>query len=155
MSQIESRTEIKYNKVVNFDKETGEILVLDGVFNYKDGFKGATGSHFEMVSKAEYKDRMKKDNVIDSILSCGVPEQFARGGANECYKLMKKNNEIEQFMFDTSYSELWDYLRKELKLNKTNAFIFNCSGGGRCFDKDFQGNINPELSQIIREYEAE
>lgn len=154
MSEIKGRTEKKYNKIVNFDKETGEILVLDGVFQYGNGFKGATGSRFEMVSKAEYKERMSKDNVIESILECGVPEQFARGGANECYKAMKRNNEIEQFMFDTSYSELWDYLRKELKLNKTNAFIFNCSGGGRCFVSDFQGNVNPELSKIIREYES-
>lgn len=90
--------------------------MLDGVFQYGNGFKGATGSRFEMVSKAEYKERMSKDNVIESILECGVPEQFARGGAN--------------------------------------AFIFNCSGGGRCFVSDFQGNVNPELSKIIREYES-
>jgi len=56
-------------------------------------------------------------------------------------------------MFDTSYKELWDYMRQELNLNEEEAYIFNCTGGGRCFDKNFQGNINPELSKKIRNAE--
>lgn len=147
------KTEQKFNKIVNFDKESNEITVLDVVFKYDDSFKGATGSKFLPVSKSEYKERTKKDNVIEQIIECGLPENFQKTGALGCYKAMKQNNEIEQFCFDTSYSELWGYLRKELKLNKTDAFIFECIGGGRCFDKDFQGNVNPELSEIIREYE--
>lgn len=146
---------IEFNKIVHFDKETNEIEVLDGVFEYKDGMRGATGSRFTAISKEEYKERTNKENVIDSIMDCGFENDlFKREGANGVYKAMKANNEIESFMFDLSYRELWDYLRKELKLNKTNAFIFECTGGGRMFDKDYQGNINPELSEIIREYEG-
>ena len=148
------RTETKYNKIVNYNQETKEITVLDDVFKYNDGFKGATGTKFEPISKAEYKERIKKDNVIERLIDCGhLPEEFKRGGYNALYKVMKENDELEDFMFDTSYSEMWDYLRKELNLTKEEAYIFNCTGGGRCFDKDFQGNINPELSEIIREYE--
>lgn len=149
----------EFNKVVNYNKETNEITVLDdvfsGVFSYNDGFYGATGTTFLPVSKAEYKERTKKANVIEKILEVGVPELFQLTGANGCYKAMKENGEIESFMFDTSYSELWKYLRKELKLNKTNAYIFECTGGGRCFDNNFNGNVNPELSEIIRKFETE
>ena len=108
------RQETKYNKIVNFDEDTKQITVLDGIFKYEDGFKGATGSKFEPVSRDEVKD----------------------------------------FVFDTSYNELWEYLREELNLSEDEAYIFNCIGGGRCFDKDFNGNINPELSILIREIES-
>lgn len=149
------KTETKYNKIVNYNQETKEITVLDYVFKHTDDFKGATGTRFEPISKAEYKEQMKKDNVIEGLIECGyLPEEFKRGGYNALYKTMKVNDEVEDFMFDCSYREMWDYLRQELKLSKEEAYIFNCVGGGRCFDKDFQGNINPELSEIIREYES-
>lgn len=67
---------------------------------------------------------------------------------------MIANDEVEGFVFDTSHNELWDYLREELNLSEDEAYIFNCIGGGRCFDKDFNGNINPELSILIREIES-
>ena len=60
---------------------------------------------------------------------------------------------LKELFFDLSYSEMWDELREVLNLNENEAYIFNCVGGGRCFDKDFQGNISPELSKVIREYE--
>jgi len=51
-------------------------------------------------------------------------------------------------MFDLSYIELHDNMRKELKLSKNECHIFTCTGGGRCFDANFQGNFNVELFQI-------
>lgn len=146
------KTETSYNKIVNI-AEDGEITVLDYTFIYGDGMKGATGTKFYPVSQEEYKERTSKQNVIDAIIEVGVPSEFARTGANGCYLAMKQNNEIRDFMFDCSYEKMWDYLRKELKLTKKQAFIFNCVGGGRCFDKYFQGNVNTELSEIIREFE--
>lgn len=151
------RTETKYNKIVNFDKETNEITMLDYIFNHNDGtFKGATGTKFEPVTKSEYKERMQKDNVIEYLVDSGIelPEYYKRGEFNSLYKAMKQNNELESFIFDTSYNELWDKIRTELNLTKNEAYIFNCVGGGRCFDKDFEGNINTELSEIIRNIES-
>ena len=150
-----NRQETKYNKIVNFDKETNEITMLDYTFQH-GGFKGATGTKFEPITKSEYKERMQKDNVIEYLVDSGIdlPENYKRSGFNGLYKAMKQNNELESFIFDTSYSEMWDKIRTDLKLSKNDAFIFNCIGGGRCFDKDFEGNINPELSQIIREIES-
>lgn len=116
---MRNRKQKDFNKVVNFDKDTNEITVLDYIFKHSDGFKGAKGSTFEPISKSRYDEVMRL---------CGG--------------------------LDDSYSELWDYLREELDLNEDDAYMFNCTGGGRCFDSDFQGNVNVELSKLIREIET-
>jgi len=149
-----NRQETKYNKVVNI-AEDGEITVLDGVFNYKDGFKGATGSKFYPVSKDEYNDAIEDENVIDYLVDSGIELSVyqKRNGFAGCVEQMDEN-EKSSLMFDTSYSELWDYLREECNLSEDEAYIFNCVGGGRCFDAKFKGNVNTELSAIIRKYET-
>ena len=150
------RQETKYNKIVNFDEDTKEITVLDGIFKYEDGFKGATGSKFEPVSRDEYEDRTDEDNFVEYLIDSGIdlPDNFKRSGFEGLAKAMIANDEVKDFVFDTSYDELWEYLREELNLSEDEAYIFNCIGGGRCFDKDFNGNINPELSILIREIES-
>lgn len=150
-----------FNKVVNFDGQ--EILVLDYVFKHSDDFKGATGTRFEAISKSQYKEDTSKSSVIQCIEDCYTDEDLFnrypnKRSVSDCleqfYKDIKNAGEIETFTYDDSYRELWPYLREELNLDENEAYIFTCTGGGRCFDKDFQGNINPELSAIIREYEA-
>jgi len=150
------RQETKYNKIVNFDEDTKEITVLDGIFKYEDSFKGATGSKFVPVSRDEYEDRTDEDNLVEYLIDSGIdlPDNFKRSGFEGLAKAMIANDEVKDFVFDTSYSELWDYLREELNLSEDEAYIFNCIGGGCCFDKDFNGNINPELSVLIREIES-
>ena len=150
------RQETKYNKIVNFEEDTKEITVLDGIFKYEDGFKGATGSKFEPVSRDEYEDRTDEDNFVEYLIDSGIdlPDNFKRSGFEGLVKAMIANDEVKDFVFDTSYNELWEYLREELNLSEDEAYIFNCIGGGRCFDKDFNGNINPELSILIREIES-
>lgn len=149
-----TRKETKYNKVVNI-ADDGEITVLDGVFIYSDDFKGATGSKFYPVSESEYNDTINEDNVIDSFIDSGaeLPKGHERNGWQSVYDAMS-SDEIESFMFDTSYSELWEYLRAECGLSLEDAKIFNCVGGGRCFDANFKGNKNKALSKIIRQYES-
>ena len=149
------RTQTEYNKIVNYNKETKEITVLDYIF--KDGsFKGATGSKFEPVSRNEYEYRTDEDNFVEYLIDSGIdlPDNFKRSGFEGLAKAMIANDEVENFVFDTSHNELWDYMREELNLSKDEAYIFNCIGGGRCFDKDYQGNYNEKLSQLIREIEA-
>jgi len=149
-----NREQINYNKVVNI-AEDGEITVLDYVFNYTDGFKGATGSKFYPVSQSEYDEQTTEDNVIDYLCDSGmeIPKDQQRNGWQGVYDAMD-SKEIESLMWDLSYSELWDYLREECKLSAEDAVIFNCVGGGRCFDANFTGNVNKELSAIIRKYEG-
>jgi hypothetical protein len=144
----------KFNKVVNYDAN-GKILVLDYVFNDNDGSKGAVGSIFYPVSMKEYKKRTSKKAVIEYLKNCFTEEKIkSMGGINKFYNLIRDSGTIEQTIFVTYYQELWDSIREELHLNKENAYIFDCVGIGRCFSKHFQGNINSELSEIIREYES-
>ena len=149
------RTQTEYNKVVNYNEETKEITVLDYIFT-DDSFKGATGSKFEPVSRDEYEYRTDEDNFVEYLIYSGIdlPDNFKRSGFEGLAKAMIANDEVENFVFDTSHNELWDYLREELNLSEDEAYIFNCIGGGRCFDKDYQGNYNEKLSQLIREIEA-
>lgn len=156
MNTIKDKEETIYNKVVNFDKETKEITMLDRTFKHSDGFKGAVGTIFEPISRDSYDETMDEDNVIEYLIDSGIelPKEFKRGGFEQLYDAMLNNNELEDFMFDTSYREMWGELREELGLDEEEAYIFTCTGGGRCFDKNFQGNINPELSAEIRKFES-
>lgn len=150
------RTETKYNKIVNFDEETKEITMLNYIFKHSDGFKGATGTRFEPVSRQEYDERTEEENVIEYLVDSGIelPDNFKRGGFQEMYYAMEANDKINDLIFDCSYSEMWDELREELNLSMDEAYIFTCTGGGRCFDKNFIGNVNTELSVLIREIES-
>lgn len=149
------RQQTDFKKVVNIS-EAGEITVLDYVFDHGDGFKGATGSKFYPVSREEYEERTDLEYITEYLIDSGLelPEDFKRGGFDAWAKAIKQAGEDGTFMFDQSYSELWDMLREVSGLNEDEAFIFECVGGGRCFDKDFQGNVNPELSAIIRDFEG-
>lgn len=156
--------ETNYNKVVNI-ADDGEITVLDYTFVYSTDFKGATGHTFYPISKAQYKSQTTlkaiEERLRDSVNEEDIPMEF-RAGETRIYKnpfrrwakAIIENNEAEEFIFDMSYSELWDYLREVTGLNDKDAYIFECTGGGRCFNADFNGNVNPELSSIIREFET-
>lgn len=148
------RTETKYNKIVNFDEETKEITVLDGTFNYDDGFKGATGSKFEPISKEEFDETIEPYLDDKHELLCYFADNFGEVTSDMIRNVDASEDALKELFFDLSYIELWDYLREELNLNEDEAYIFNCVGGGRCFDANFQGNVNPELSAIIRESET-
>lgn len=151
----QEKKEIEYNKIVNV-AEDGEITVLDYTFEYPDGIKGATGSKFYPVSKADFDEQVTFDNIVDYLMESGdeVPEQYKKGGFNEWAKAIIDAGEQANVFWDQSYSELWPYLRKALNLSEEDAYIFNCQGGGRCFDKEFKGNFNKKLSAIIRKAEG-
>lgn len=160
---MKNSARVTYNKIVNVS-EDGEISVLGTTFMYKDGFKGVTGNTFYPISKTYYK-QMTTLSEIEGRLRNAVPEgeipyeyrEHETGYYKNPYRRwaqdIKDNDEAGSFMFDTSYSELWDMLRDELDLSENEAYIFECVGGGRMFDKNFQGNCNTALSDIIRKYE--
>lgn len=145
---MKTRKEKQYNKVVNYNEETKEVTVLDYIFYdtlHNKPFNGAVGSVFEVVSKEEVEEIIEPSNVLNFLSANQI-------GLNCKFSEIDEDGFIDM-MFDTSYKELWDYIRKELNLDEEEAYIFNCTGGGRCFDKNFQGNINPELSKKIRNAE--
>lgn len=151
------RAETKYNKIVNFDKETNEITVLDYTFDdtlYGKPFKGATGAKFEIISKEQFYEVIEPYLDNKEELLCYMADNFGEVSSNMIRNADASEEALKELFFDISYIEMWDELREELNLSEEEAYIFNCVGGGRCFDKDFQGNVNPELSIVIREFES-
>lgn len=157
------RTAVKINKVVKVIDN--EITVLDEAFDYGDGFKGLTGSTFEPISKAYYKEQTKLSVIEDYLRDCvseeEVPDRYlyldsgkiSKNPYKHWAKAIKEAGEEDQVMFDTSYSNLWDDLREQLGLSETEAYIFNCSGGGRCFKATDKFTHNVELEKYL-EYES-
>lgn len=147
------REQIDFNKVVNI-AEDGEITVLDYVFDHGNGFKGATGTRFYPVSKKYYNKRTTIAAIAEHLEGCIREDELKYPSYKSWAKAIKQAGEDGEFMFDQSYSGSWDMLREVSGLNEDEAFIFECTGGGRCFDKNYQGNVNPELSAVIREFEG-
>lgn len=156
---MKEKTDI--NKIVKV--QDGEITVLKYAFKYEDGTKGLTGTIFEPVSKAWYKENTKlsaiEQRLRDSVSEEEVPFEFREhhsGFYKNPYlkwaKAIKDNDEAGEFMFDCSYIKLWDYLRTELNLSEKEAYVFNCIGGGRCFNVNDEFTHNKELEKYL-EYE--
>lgn len=154
-----------FNKIVMVN-EYNEITVLQDAFQYEDGFKGLTGSTFYPVSKKEYKERTSLNGITEKLRDCVVEEEIPEHylltdkgyKSKNPYKLWAKEiincGEEEEFAFDTSYCNLWDYIREELNLSEKDAYIFECIGGGRCFNKDDKFTHNKELEYLLKEYEG-
>ena len=148
-----NRKEIVYNKIVDYSEDR-EITVLSGVFEYTDSFRGATGNKFIPISEEEIQDRISEYEGENMEFLKYMADNFGGVTSQMIDGIDTSREALIDFFFDQSYRELWDDIREELGLSEEEAVIFDCVGGGRCFDKDFQGNINPELSAIIREYES-
>lgn len=146
------RTSTKYNKIVDIS-EDGEITVLNDVFSYDNNHKGATGSKFYPITEEQIQDRISELEGDDMELLKYMADNFGEVTRAMIDNIDSSRDALIEMFFDLSYSEQWDDLRKQANLTKEDAIIFDCVGGGRCFDKNFQGNVNIELSEIIREYE--
>lgn len=147
------KEQIDYNKVVNIE-EDGEIHVLNYVFNH-GSFKGAVGSRYYPVTEEEIQDRISE---YEADTEAYEEYLWDASGDRDWAKQHSKYNSREDLlhmMFDLSDEDFWPELREQCDLTEEQAVIFGCTGGGRMFDKDFQGNVNPELSEIIREYEQQ
>lgn len=141
----------EYNKIVHVEDD-GEILVLEYVFEDLDG-KGAVGTRFYPISKEEYDERTTFESVLSYLKSAAeCPPQYR--SYRDWAKDICENNEQEDAMFSISNPELWDEMRSELKLSETDAYIFECVGGGRMFDSGFYGNKSSDLSEVIRKFES-
>lgn len=141
------RTRKKINKVVKV--VDNEITVLDAAFEYADGFKGLTGTVFQAVSKSEFDDILEPylDNDKETLIY--LAENFGELYRGMTESVDSSEEALTDLFFDTSYSDMWDYLREELNLTEDEAYIFNCVGGGRCFRADDKFTHNTELEKYL------
>jgi len=153
------RDEKKYNIVVGRDKN-GEYIVLDYTFDDGKGFKGAVGSIFRAVDKAEYREVRSRKAVVETLLSCG-DEDFCQSErqAIKMYQGMKNTGELDDFCFDRSYSNMHEPIREAFKLTEEKYPILDCIGGGRIFSRETLQDMEqvvcpPEIIAAIMEVEG-
>ena len=156
-TQENTKEQISVWKVVNIDKETNEIEVLDYLFRDGKDFHGATGTRFEPVSKKQYKEMTKKSYIAEMLEGCYSLDDLVKHHGTKSYNVLAQriidNDEQDSFVFDLSYNEHWDILR-ECGYNEKDYPLFNCTGGGRMLDANYKGNVSEELNAKIREYES-
>lgn len=138
---------ININKVVKVEDNT--ITLLESAFEYEDGFKGLTGTTFDIVSKSELEEAIEPYLNNDKEVLIYYAENFGDLNREMIEGVDSSEEALTELFFDTSYSELWDYLREELNLSEDEAYIFNCSGGGRCFTAEDKFTHNKELEKYL------
>ncbi len=142
----------KYDKIVIL--KDNKFTVLNESFKHSDDFKGLMGSRFEIVSKQEFDETIEPYLDDDKELLCYYADNFGEVTADMIRNVDSSEDALKELFFDLSYSEKWDYFRKELNLDEEEAYIFNCVGGGRCFSKGMEFTHNKHLQHLINEFES-
>ena len=150
---MSDRTSTKYGKLVG--RKDDEFYFLDDIFNYGDGFKGATGTRLRLVPQEEYAERTSqesKEEYARGFWQTAVADGKTDDGLTDW---MEYNDIGDDFMFDLSYAEYWPQLRT-VGYSEEEYPIIECTGGGRCFDSDmeFDEVYAPELIKLINKVEA-
>lgn len=150
------KEETKYNEIIARD-EDGTIIMLDYVFDHGDGFKGATGTRFELVSKERYEEETSEEYVRDNYgyLWQEAVQHGNYKGSEEDY-IRELMQDVDTLVYDDSYSFMHDAIREKLGVTEEEYPIITCTGGGRMFDKDsnYPTVYRPDLLEIIHKYET-
>jgi len=144
--------EKRYDKIVNI-AEDNEITILDYVF--EKGFSGATGSKYYPVTEEGIQNRIEDYEDNDKELLIYFAENFGDLTREMIEGVDSSRKALIELFFDNSIDSCPDHeaeIRKHFSIDEYP--VIDCVGGGRCFEKDFQGNQNTKLSEIIREYES-
>lgn len=145
-----TRKSTTYNKVIGIKDD--EIYLLNDIFKYKDGLKGATGSVLSPLTQEQVEGRCEPENFkeywqipVSEDLTEDSLETFADNLINEC--------EFFPFHDDSDICFIPEEIQQEYF---PNAVTFECVGGGRCFSKNMQFDIviNQELLDLINNMEG-
>lgn len=146
-------------KQINYDTLIGrqgyDYIFLDYVFNHGDGFKGATGTRMELVSKDEYDNAMEDTDRWEERWRDAVAAKQTEQGLEDWVEELS-TKEKEEWLWDNSYGdELRDQIRA-LGYTEEEYPIIACTGGGRCFSvaDTWDELYEPELWELIKEYET-
>lgn len=135
-----TRTATTYNEILGRD-EGGSVVVLDEVFEYDYGFKGATGTRFEIVSREEVEEAIETENFEDyarEIWRMEVAEGVTESGLEEWTEhYFETEEEKIGYLYDNSYSHMHPAIREAF--NVPEDAVINCTGGGRMFPATLEG----------------
>jgi hypothetical protein len=148
-----TRQETKYNKLVGIIDD--EYCFLD--YTFKDGdFMGACGTILQPITRKQYEYDTSEDSLLERL-----GEWWKNAVDNNSTELGKVewvrdiyNRDGDDALYDLSGYDLWDQLRN-IGLTEEDYPVFNCIGGGRCFDKNmkFDKVYDQKLVDIINQYE--
>lgn len=166
-----TRQETKINQIVGI--KGGELYVLEDVFKYGDGFKGATGYSMGTISQS-YIDEMNDictlceeyDYLWREAVQAGSTEkgleEFMQDWVYEssCYGYLFPSDD-NSFRYDTE--KLVEELPAEQKAELEKVFgvmgedfvTWSVSGCGRCFNPNDEWDVvfRPDLLELIKQYE--
>lgn len=135
-----TRTATTYNEVLGRD-EHGSVIVLDEVFEYNNGFKGATGTRFEIVSREEVEEAIEPENFegyVHEIWQMEVSEGVTTAGLEEWTEHHFETDEEKiGYLYDNSYSHLHPAIRKAFDV--AEDAVIHCTEGGRMFPDALEG----------------
>ena len=135
-----TRTATTYNEILGRD-EHGSVIVLDEVFEYDYGFRGATGSAFEIVSREEVEEAIETENFkgyAREIWQMEVAEGITESGLEEWTEnYFGTEEEKIESRYDRSYSHMHPAIREAF--NVPEDAVINCTGGGRMFPDALEG----------------
>lgn len=150
------RKSTTYNKVVNYNREENEVTILEDIFEYYDNMKGATGTVYEIITKDKYTERLNEYlNNPEAVADYWKDVTGENLSYKEVIAIANDEGEIRQVILGIDFKPAHlGEIRKELNLSEDNCYVITFVSAGRCFDKNFQGNVNAELSEIIRTAES-
>lgn len=148
------RKSVKLNKILKM--RNGEIVVLQELFDYGDGFKGATGCSIAGHSQEYVDDRNEIATVIEYLKdSVDKPAGYPtfREWAKACIQEATYSGQDFPFQDDSYISEIG--------ADKLNAFLvsegleeaaaFECVGGGRMFETQDEEAFFLEYGHLLEE----
>lgn len=146
-----ARQAVTVNRPVALDNYGG-IVMVDDFFFYEDiagSLHGVTGSTFRPVNQETYDLETSRDALLERF-------EDEEGGAR-MVRLAVESGEEDELAFDLSYAERHPVLRGAHETMR-DAVVFDCTGGGRCFDAEDKGEYSVVLDEtllgLVREAEA-
>ena len=167
-----TREEIKINQIVGI--KNGELYVLEDVFKYSDGFKGATGYSMNVITQ-EYIDNMNDidylENELEYLWREAVQAEKTTDSLREYMESLVDESQFYGQLFpldDNSYrydtEKLVEELPAEQKAELEKVFgvmgedyaTWSVSGCGRCFNANDKWDVvfRPDLLELIKQYES-
>lgn len=167
-----TREETKINQIVGI--RDGELYVLEDLFKYGDGFKGATGYHMGTITQS-YIDEMNDPYTLaeeyDYIWRESVQAERTELGLQEFMQEWVDSCQYDDLLFpsdDNSFRYQTEKLVEELpedhkkQLEDTFGVMgedfaaWSVSGCGRCFNANDEWDVifRPDLIELIKQYES-
>lgn len=150
-----TRTATTYNEILG-RAEGGSVIVLDEVFDYGDGFKGATGTRFEIASREDVEEAIETENFggyVSGLWQMEVAEGATESGLSEWVEhYFETEEEKIGYLYDNSYSHLHPAIRKAFDVPEDA--VIHCTGGGRMFpdaleDLEWLPGQREQFEQVI------